>query len=68
MWLCVIVSLIWTSLLTDSTSNKISYIAASNKKEKKKGDPWNQSCHQSLMGAEILSVFSQDFQWFVLIR
>lgn len=37
-------------------------------RRKKKGDPWNQSCHQSLMGAEILSVFSQDFQWFVLIR
>lgn len=37
MWLCVIVSLIWTFLLTDSTSNKISYIAASNKKEKKRG-------------------------------
>lgn len=29
-----IVNLTWTFLLRDSTSNKISYIAASNKKEK----------------------------------
>lgn len=68
--LWVIVSLLQTFLLTDSTSDrKISYFEASNRNEETI-DKWNQSCCQfrETTDAEILSMFSQGFRWLGLVR
>lgn len=70
MCLWVIVSLLQTFSLTDSTSNKrIPYFEASNRSEEAR-EKWNQSCCQSreTTYAELLSMFSQGFKWLGFIR